>query len=659
MFFRFPAHALFILRSQSLRTICAVAIVALIHAGCSSDPTSPAPGNGGGQNNGGTTLDQAGPWTWANPSPYGSVLWRVELASDDVAYAIGSGLSVLKSSDGGANWEIAFSLLDAVVDRHSTTTFRALVAVDEQEVWAVGDAGFVVRTTDGGVSWSDLSIDESRTLRDLHVFDQQRAMVVGDRGAFYSTIDAGTSWNPVAHPVPSADLNVVSFASDDAGWFGGDDTTMYSTTDGGSNWADASFGLGGDILRGEALANGQMLVMTSFGGVAAGSAAGFNGFFSADQIVDVDFVDPDNGSVLYVDGGTQFVGVRTGGVWTHVAIPIDDTALAVARRGSRLAVVGWRGSTLYSRDGGASWNSTFERIGGLDWHTTQFFDVCFNDSGVGIAVGSNGAIVRSADHGQTWTAQSSGSTQDFWSCWITSGGVAFAVSFDGDMVRSQDGGLSWAPTPGLPAEPRRFRDVSMWDDDNGIVVGGSASEYSPILVTHDGGDTWTEPVFDPVAETIALCVYATGTQTAYVGGNPSVVFKTIDGGTTWSKLETGLPHSLPHIMFVDENNGWVSTQRNRVGRTTDGGQTWTESDPSGVNPYALHFADPLRGIGVNATGVVHTTIDGGATWQPTFIGWSGFSHVRSVWMENATDAVIVGTETKIQYTRSFGQMPVE
>jgi photosystem II stability/assembly factor-like uncharacterized protein len=272
-------------------------------------------------------------------------------------------------------------------------------------------------------------------------------------------------------------------------------------------------------------------------------------------------------------------------------------------------------------------------------------------------VGSGGTIVRSDDHGETWSARSSGSDQDFWSGWITDGGVAFAVSFDGDMVRSQDGGLTWAPTPGLPAEPRRFRDVAMWDDLNGIVVGGAAFEYSPIQVTRDGGETWTEPVFDPDEQIGALCVYTVGTQTAYVGCNPSLVYKTVDGGGTWTRLETGLPHSLPEIMFVDEDNGWVSTQRNRIGHTTDGGLTWSESDPNGVNPYRLHFADPLRGIGVNSGGIVHTTDDGGASWEQSFIGWTSYSHVRAVWMENATDAVIVGTETKIQYTRSFGQMP--
>ncbi|MBX2801222.1 MAG: hypothetical protein KTR31_26330, partial [Myxococcales bacterium] len=150
---------------------------------------------------------------------------------------------------------------------------------------------------------------------------------------------------------------------------------------------------------------------------------------------------------------------------------------------------------------------------------------------------------------------------------------------------------------------------------------------------------------------------AVGEQTAYVGCNPSEVFKTTDGGTTWTSLKTDLPFSLPQVMVVDEDHGWVLTQRNRYGRTTDGGTTWIESDPNDVSPYQLHFADLLNGIGVNAGGLVHTTSDGGTTWEPSFAGWSGWSHVRSVWMENATDAVLVGTETKIQITRSGGRTP--
>lgn len=619
-----------------------------------SPPTKPSATTG--SDTGVPPLVPSGAWQWVNPTPFGSVLWQVDFADSTVAYAAGSGLSVLRSDDGGATWQVLPGIQEGLSDWHPPTNLNQLVVTTAAEVWVVGDRGLVAHTIDGGATWADRSIDTSSHLRDIHWFGEGHVVVVGDRGALHETTDGGLSWDPLPHPAGTTDLNVVGFASPTAGWIGGDDGTMLSTID-GKTWSDASPGLRGDILSGQALSNGQMLATTSLGGVSVGSDRGFGSIFTADEIRDADFVDPDNGVVLYVDKGVQSVGVRTAGDWTHGPITLDDTALGVSRHGDRIAVVGWRGSTLVSHDAGLTWDSSFDHVPDPDWHQTQLFDVCFDGAGTGLAVGSAGAIYRTTDHGITWSKQESGSDQDFWACWITDGGVGFAVSFDGDVVRSQDGGASWSPAPGLPAGPHWFRDVSMWDDDRGILLGGARDGYHPLLVTDDGGDTWTEPSFDPVSQRIALSVYCVGENTAYVGGNPSIVYKTTDGGTTWTAYDTKLPFSLPQVMFADELNGWALTQRNRYGRTTDGGLTWTESDPSGVNPYQLHFADPLNGIGVNTGGLVHTTTDGGDTWVPSHIGWSGWSHVRSVWMESATDAVIVGTETKIMVTRSGGHPP--
>ena len=87
--------------------------------------------------------------------------------------------------------------------------------------------------------------------------------------------------------------------------------------------------------------------------------------------------------------------------------------------------------------------------------------------------------------------------------------------------------------------------------------------------------------------------------------------------TAWARLETGLPHSLPEIMFVDEDNGWVSTQRNRIGHTTDGGLTWT--DPVAVSPvvrraYGERGDDEVLGVGVGV-GDVADSVDGGVAEQ--------------------------------------------
>lgn len=640
--------------ATALALILASALSLLIGAcGSSSDPTGP----GGGDEGGAGALDQDGAWTWINPKPFGSPVWRLEYVDADVAYAVGSGATVLKSVDGGASWDIAYRLYELIDE--PTLNLRELHFLDAEHGFVVGDGGTVVRTTDGGHTWANVSAPTTAHLRDLYFFDADTGYVTGDRGVLYRTTNGGMTWTAVTHPAVNVDLTVVAFASVDEGWIAGEDAEVWKTADGGASWTDASFGVGGDIVMGRMMGDGRLALVNSFGGVFPSTTGGFTtAFFTADQILDVDFDDPDNGAVLYTEGGVPHVGTRHAGSWTHVALPLVPTPMSLGRGDGELTVGGWHGELVHSADDGAHWVRCDERFEFPDAETSQFFDVCFNSSGVGIAVGTAGLVMRSPDGGLSWTRQTSATDQDLWACWITDGGIAMAVGPYSEPVRSTDGGVTWSTmTMSLPLADRTLRDVSLWDDDNGLIVGGATDNKSYVLVTHDGGDTWTETGAGDDDTIITVCVYATGTQTAYVGCNPSKVLKTSDGGATWAEQESDLPFAIPQIMFVDADHGWALTQRNRYAWTTDGGATWTPSAPTNDTFWALHFADPMHGIGVASTGRIWTSDDGGVTWERSHAGWSGWSHVRGVWMRDASHAIIVGTELKIQVTDTGGTSP--
>lgn len=68
----------------------------------------------------------------------------------------------------------------------------------------------------------------------------------------------------------------------------------------------------------------------------------------------------------------------------------------------------------------------------------------------------------------------------------------------------------------------------------------------------------------------------------------TVLFKTADSGVTWTRrtLETGGNHDVPiNLFFQDDNRGWLMTEYSAAGgdspetkkvfRTIDGGQTWS------------------------------------------------------------------------------------
>src|SRR5580658_487807 len=59
---------------------------------------------------------------------------------------------------------------------------------------AVGDAGTIVRTTDGGATWVQISSGTNAALTGVSFADGSTGIAVGSAGAILRTTDAGLTW---------------------------------------------------------------------------------------------------------------------------------------------------------------------------------------------------------------------------------------------------------------------------------------------------------------------------------------------------------------------------------------------------------------------------------------------------------------------------------
>jgi uncharacterized protein (TIGR03437 family) len=87
--------------------------------------------------------------------------------------------------------------------------------------WVVGAGGVILRTTDGGLSWTALASGVSVNLRDVHFTDADHGWVVGDSGLILSTSDGGRTWTPETSSV-ATNLNSVFFTANGTGYAAGD-----------------------------------------------------------------------------------------------------------------------------------------------------------------------------------------------------------------------------------------------------------------------------------------------------------------------------------------------------------------------------------------------------------------------------------------------------
>ncbi|MEU5483002.1 WD40/YVTN/BNR-like repeat-containing protein [Streptomyces mirabilis] len=88
----------------------------------------------------------------------------------------------------------------ALKDSGSEVRFRGLSAVSRDTAWVAGAKGTVLRTTDGGASWRNVSPPGAADLefRDIEAFDARRAVVLaigeGEASRVFRTDDGGATW---------------------------------------------------------------------------------------------------------------------------------------------------------------------------------------------------------------------------------------------------------------------------------------------------------------------------------------------------------------------------------------------------------------------------------------------------------------------------------
>jgi photosystem II stability/assembly factor-like uncharacterized protein len=128
-----------------------------------------------------------------------------------------------------------------------TTRLRGVSAVNDRVVWASGSDGTVLRTTDGGGTWTKLTVPDAEKLdfRDIDAFSDQTAYVMsignGEASRIYKTVDGGKQWTlQLANKDPKIFLDAMAFWSERGGVAFSDSVdgqfVVFTTTNGGQSW---------------------------------------------------------------------------------------------------------------------------------------------------------------------------------------------------------------------------------------------------------------------------------------------------------------------------------------------------------------------------------------------------------------------------------------
>ena len=128
-----------------------------------------------------------------------------------------------------------------------TARLRGVSAISDKVIWASGAAGTVLRTADGGATWTKLIVPDAEKLdfRDVDAVSETTAYILsigpGPASRIYKTTDAGAHWTlQFTNDNPKAFLDAMAFWDADHGLVIGDSIDgrfdILTTRDGGKTW---------------------------------------------------------------------------------------------------------------------------------------------------------------------------------------------------------------------------------------------------------------------------------------------------------------------------------------------------------------------------------------------------------------------------------------
>jgi len=479
--------------------------------------------------------------------------------------------------------------------------------------------GIVIKTTDGGTTWTQLTPDGIPGLEGMSFVDMQTGYAAGWDGYVIKTTDGGLTWDTLDVAPGMWEISDIEFRDENHGviaeYYG-----TYVTNDGGQNWT---------------LATGMTIMPYKLD-------------YASENVI---FAAGGGGLCKSIDGGYTWTESYVGPLLLGLDFPNEQHGL----------VVGDYGVIMQTYDGGATWDFT-QPVGDQLLRSAFIWD-----EDTAWVAGTPEMVYKSIDGGLSWEFGFNGNYQKaIYRITFTDNYTGFMCGGSGGIVIRKQG--IGGPMLSIEPNPAVFPDTYL-GETSAIDLTFANNGNEPLNVSNI---TFSDPGFSidytsftiPPGESGELPIYfhptSSGPKQAVMQvfsddpfNNPYVVELSgnavVELNMGWEWIETGFNYILMDIEFPEGQNqvGYSigeSLTYNGVGiviKTTDGGSSWTQLTPEGIPGLeAMSFVDMQTGFAAGWDGYVIKTTDGGLNWDTLSVA-AGMWEINDIEFYDASHGIIV------------------
>ena len=538
-------------------------------------------------------------WFWQSTVPQGNTLNDVCIINSNKIVAVGGLSTVMRSNNGGANWDIKYRIAGPY--KYLSSVFF----VNENTGWTAGYQGSVFKTTDGGVNWT---LQEALNAYYISTYfaDSSNGWITGYFGVIINTTDGGLNWNRQISNVGDY-LFSVEFVNKNTGWAVGgyedDKAHIIKTTNGGVNW-----------LKQKTLNNYAVMRSVSFINENTGWVVG------------------DSKLVLKTtDAGVNWVITRTANIVNLYGVDFKDSntgwAVGYEYYYDSLYLYNSKGAILKTTDGGANW------IPQVNSSEVTLLSVEYKDN-VCMAVGSTGILLKSTGDNDNWISLSKGVQHSLNAACFLNDNTGWCAGREGTIVKTTDSGNNW-----LRQQSGTYfdlADIEFINKDTGWVVGGYEDIFTGykffIKRSVDGGQSWHTQDSGIFPFLSSICF--TSNSVGWITGEGGTLLYTSNAGDNWNLRSAGSTDFFKSVFFIDSAAGWILGESGNVLRTTNAGLNWTIRHVSSGNFSSFFFIDHNTGWITSAGNKIYKTTDG-INWFLNYAGQNDANGFNTIYFTDA------------------------